>query len=132
MECLVQLMGVIKEKPQIHSFPDGRECSTLRMCTWKNVKDKDGEWSKKFTWHTVKIYKEHLLKKSSLLVEGSRLKVNGEINYRKWTDNSGIERYSTEILCDKLYLLDKKEEKTLDFANGFQQQPGEIDDEVPF
>jgi single-strand DNA-binding protein len=134
----VQLIGQLGADPEARSFSNGGGVVNLRLATSENWKDKDGNRQERTEWHTVAIFNEGLGRvATSYLRKGSKLYIEGQLQTRKWQDQSGADRYSTEVVVPKfgggLVLLDKREP---DGSQGAPQQPQEfenaLDDDVPF
>lgn len=110
----VQLIGNLGADPESRSFSNGGEVVNLRLATTENWKDKDGNRQEKTEWHTVAIFNENLGKVAkSYLRKGSKVYLEGQLQTRKWQDQTGADRYSTEIVLQKfrgeLVLLDAKQ-----------------------
>jgi single-strand DNA-binding protein len=145
----VILVGNLGADPESRSFSNGGEVVNLRLATSETWKDRDGNRQEKTEWHTVAIFNEHLGKTAkSYLRKGSKVYLEGQLQTRKWQDQSGADRYSTEIVLQKfngaLVLLDSRgaeapEDSGFTERNarhgGDQIRPLEttdLDDDVPF
>jgi single-strand DNA-binding protein len=133
----VQLIGNLAADPESRTFQNGGSVVNLRLATSEGWKDKDGNRQERTEWHQVTIFNEHLGKVASqYLRKGSKVFIEGQLQTRKWQDQSGADRYSTEVVVPKfkgeLILLDKRE---ADGSRGAPQQPSSLDadmDTVPF
>src|ERR1700755_2406614 len=111
----VILVGNLGQDPQSRSFQNGGKVVNLRIATSETWKDKQtGERKEKTEWHTVKIFNEGLANTAErYLRKGSKIYVEGALQTRKWQDQSGADRYSTEIVLQgfdaKLVMLDGRE-----------------------
>jgi single-strand DNA-binding protein len=136
----VSLIGNLGDDPEARSLNNGGEVVNLRVATSETWKDKDGNRQERTEWHRVAIFNEGLGKVAkSYLRKGSKVYIEGALQTRKWQDQSGTDKYSTEIVLQKfrgeLVLLsslgndaiDNKAERTLTDA----RQP-DLDDDVPF
>lgn len=96
----VQLIGNLGADPEIRSTQDGREIATLSVATTESWKDKNtGERKDKTEWHRVVIFSEGLVNVvKNYLKKGSKVYVEGKLQTRKWQDQSGQDKYSTEIV----------------------------------
>ena len=96
----VILVGNLGADPEIRRTQDGRPIANLRVATSENWRDKNtGERREKTEWHRVVIFNEGLCKVAEqYLKEGSKVYIEGALQTRKWTDQSGQEKYSTEIV----------------------------------
>jgi single-strand DNA-binding protein len=133
----VQLIGRLGADPEARSLNNGGEVVNLRLATSESWKDRDGNKQERTEWHQVVIFNEGLGKVAkSYLKKGSQCFIEGALQTRKWQDQSGSDRYSTEIVLQKfrgeLVLLDKRED-----GGGSARQPEpafetDLSDDVPF
>ena len=110
----VILVGNLGADPEARSFSNGCEVVNLRIATSENWKDRDGNRQEKTEWHSVAIFNENLGRVAkNYLRKGSKVYIEGQLQTRKWQDQSGNDRYSTEIVLQKfrgeLVLLDSRE-----------------------
>lgn len=111
----VDLIGNLGADPESRSFANGGEVVNLRIATSETWKDKaTGERKEKTEWHSVAIFGEGLCRVAKqYLHKGSKVFISGKLQTRKWQDQSGNDRYSTEVVLDgfggKLTMLDKAE-----------------------
>ncbi|MBX9683445.1 MAG: single-stranded DNA-binding protein [Hyphomicrobium sp.] len=96
----VILVGNVGKDPEIRRTQDGRPIANLSLATSETWRDKaTGEKKEKTEWHRVVIFSEPLCKVvEQYIKKGSKLYVEGALQTRKWTDQSGAEKYSTEIV----------------------------------
>lgn len=94
------IAGNVGADPEIRSTQAGRQIATLKIATSQSWKDKDsGERKEKTQWHNIVVFNENLVKVVEQYVKkGTRLYVEGEIITRKWQDQSGQDKYTTEIV----------------------------------
>src|SRR4051812_31933822 len=109
----VILVGNLGDDPEARSLNNGGEVVNLRVATSENWKDRDGNRQERTEWHRVVIFNENLGKVAkSYLKKGSKVYLEGQIQTRKWQDQSGADRYSTEIVLQRfrgeLVLLDSR------------------------
>lgn len=109
----VTLIGNLAADPESRSLNNGGTVVNLRMATSEQWKDKDGNRQERTEWHNVVIFNEPLGKvATSYLKKGSKAYIEGSLQTRKWADQSGNDRYSTEIVLQKyrgeLVLLDAR------------------------
>jgi single-strand DNA-binding protein len=158
----VILVGNLGADPESRSFSNGGEVVNLRIATSENWKDRDGNRQERTEWHSVAIFNENLGRVAkNYLRKGSKVYIEGQLQTRKWQDQSGNDRYTTEIVLQKfrgeLVLLDSREgagsgagggrsafggDEYDDFGGGAPQrtqsrpQPAafdtDLDDDVPF
>jgi single-strand DNA-binding protein len=109
----VILVGNLGRDPESRTFQNGGKVVNLRIATSESWKDRaTGERKEKTEWHSVAIFNENLARiAEQYLRKGSKVYIEGQLQTRKWQDNSGQERYSTEIVLQgfngTLTLLDK-------------------------
>ena len=96
----VILVGNLGADPEIRRTQDGRPIANLRIATSETWRDKaTGERKEKTEWHRVVIFNEGLCKiAEQYLKKGSKVYIEGALQTRKWTDQSGVEKYSTEVV----------------------------------
>jgi len=111
----VILVGNLGRDPESRSFQNGGKVVELRIATSESWKDRaSGERKEKTEWHTVKVFSEGLANVAErYLRKGSKVYLEGALQTRKWQDQSGADRYSTEIVLQgfnaTLVLLDRRE-----------------------
>jgi single-strand DNA-binding protein len=120
----VILLGNLGADPEARSLNNGGEVVNFRIATSETWKNKDGERQERTEWHNVVIFNENLGKVAKdYLKKGSKVYVEGQLQTRKWTDQSGNDRYSTEVVLQRfrgeLVLLDKKEGGGRDYDEGY-------------
>lgn len=96
----VILIGNLGKDPEIRRTQDGRPIANLRVATTDTWRDKNsGERREKTEWHSVVIFNENLCKVAEqYLRKGSKVYIEGALQTRKWQDQSGADRYSTEVV----------------------------------
>jgi single-strand DNA-binding protein len=99
----VILVGNLGKDPEIRTLTSGDRVANLSLATSETWRDKSsGERKEKTEWHRVVIFNDNLVKVAeSYLRKGSTVYIEGSLQTRKWTDNSGVEKYSTEIVLQK-------------------------------
>jgi single-strand DNA-binding protein len=110
----VILVGNLGADPESRSLNNGGEVVNIRIATSEQWKDRDGNRQERTEWHNVVIFNENLGRVAkSYLRKGSKVYVEGQLQTRKWTDQSGNDRYTTEIVLQRfrgeLVLLDSRE-----------------------
>ena len=122
----VILIGSVGNDPDIKQTNDGREIINLSLATNESWKDKNtGEKKEKTEWHRIVIFSPNLVSLTKSYVrKGSKLFIEGSLQTRKWTDKSGVEKYTTEIVLQQY-------NGNIQILNRMQQQ--EEDNEIiPF
>lgn len=96
----VILIGNLGQDPEVRSFQNGGKVCNLRIATSENWKDKNtGERQERTEWHSVAIFSEGLANVAErYLRKGSKVYIEGQLQTRKWQDQSGNDRYSTEVV----------------------------------
>lgn len=95
----VILVGNLGRDPEVKSFNNGNRVAELRLATSESWKDKNtGDRKERTEWHTVKIFTEGLVNVAErYLRKGSKIYIEGQLQTRKWQDQAGNDRYSTEV-----------------------------------
>lgn len=112
----VIIIGNLGADPEVRSFQNGGKVCNLRIATSETWKDKNsGERREKTEWHTVAIFQEGLVRiAEQYLKKGSKVYIEGKLQTRKWQDQSGQDRYSTEVVLQgfdgTLTMLDGRSE----------------------
>jgi single-strand DNA-binding protein len=155
----VILVGNLGADPEIKRTQDGRPIANLRIATSESWRDKNtGERKEKTEWHRVVVFNEGLCKVvEQYCQKGQKLYIEGQLQTRKWTDQSGVEKYSTEVILNgygsTLTMLDKPSGDRSDApqTNGYAEATGkqpratspgresgdalrhrDMDDDIPF
>ena len=133
------ILGNVCADPEIRRTQDGRAIANLRMATNEAWRDKNtGERREKAEYHSVVVFTEGLVKVVEQYVKkGAKLYVEGQLQTRKWQDQSGNDRYSTEIVLQgfnavltMLYGANDQSRKT--YRKSKPSLSDEINDDVPF
>lgn len=133
----VIILGRLGRDPEVRTFQNGGKVCNLRIATSETWKDKSsGERKERTEWHTVAIFSEPLARiAEQYLRKGSQVYVEGQLETRKWQDQSGQDRYSTEVVLrpykGELTLIDRAERQPGE--DRAEPQHNDIhEDEVPF
>ena len=109
----VILVGNLGRDPEARQMQDGNSVVNLSLATSESWRDKNtGERREKTEWHRVVIFNERLVDVAQkYLRKGSKIYIEGQLQTRKWTDQSGVEKYSTEVVLQRfrgeLQMLDR-------------------------
>ncbi len=116
----VILIGNLGADPEIRSLTSGDRVANLRIATSESWRDRSsGERKEKTEWHRVVVFNENIVKVcENYLRKGAKVYVEGAIQTRKWTDQAGVEKYSTEVVINKF----KGELTMLDGRGGDAEQ----------
>jgi len=119
----VILVGNLGRDPEIRSTQDGMRIANLAVATSESWRDRvSGERKERTEWHRVAIFNERLTEVAEkYLKKGSKVYIEGALQSRKWTDNSGQERYTTEVVLQRF----RGELTMLDSARGAGGPPTE-------
>jgi single-strand DNA-binding protein len=154
----VILVGNLGADPEVRQTQDGRPIVNLRLATSESWRDKGtGERKERTEWHRVVIFNENLARVAEqFLKKGSKVYIEGQLQTRKWQDQSGQDRYSTEVVLQQyrgeLTMLDGRQRDGMGeseprgggdfgrsgpFSGGGGKSGGssfdkELDDEIPF
>ena len=111
----VILIGNLGRDPEVRTFQNGGKVVNLRIATSENWKDRNtGERKERTEWHSVAIFSEPLARVAEqYLKKGSKVYIEGQLETRKWQDQSGQDRYSTEVVLrpyrSELTMLDGRD-----------------------
>jgi single-strand DNA-binding protein len=134
-------MGHLGRDPEMRYMPDGTANATMSLATSETYKDKAGNKQERTEWHRVVLWGKVAEIAGEYLRKGSMAYIEGRIRTRKWTDKEGQERYTTEIVGDRLQLVGGRRD---DDGHSDPSQPGggggdsmsptaeEFDDDIPF
>lgn len=140
----VTLIGNLGRDPDIRTTQAGSKIANLSLATSESWKDKDGTRQERTEWHRCVVFNEGLVGViERYLRKGSKVYIQGRIETRKWTDQSGAEKYSTEVVLrgfdSKIIMLDGKqtgqESGQSDYGStggGGADYSQDLGDEVPF
>lgn len=142
----VILVGYLGADPEIRRLNSGDQVANFRIATSESWRDRNtGEVHQRTEWHSIVIFNENLVKiAGEYLKKGTRIYIEGKLQTRKWQDQNGIDRYTSEIVLQKykgeIQMLsssnsseDKEED---DMGRRYAAQKGHdtysVDDDVPF
>ena len=146
----VIIMGNLGKDPEIRNFPNGGRVCNFSVATSESWRDKNsGEKQERTQWHNISILSDPLVNIAErFLKKGSKVYLEGQLETRKWQDNSGSDRYSTEIVLrpykGEITLIDNKADSNMSDGSISNNQMDEIqensvspnvddfDDEIPF
>ncbi len=148
----VILVGNVGNEPEIKTFQNGNKVANLSVATSERWKDKETGEPKSLTeWHRVVIFNTILINLAEKYIKkGSKIYIEGQLQTRKWQDNSGVEKYSTEIVLQnyrgEILLLDRQDnndsnissrqnESTSNKLEGDAEKVNiidDLDDDIPF
>lgn len=136
----VILVGNLGRDPEIRAMQSGDKVCNLSVATAERWKDKNsGEMNEKTEWHRVVVFDQKIAEVAErYLAKGSKVYLEGQLQTRKWTDNSGVEKYTTEVVLQRF----RSELVMLDGPKGSQERPvadsapapqaDDLDESIPF
>lgn len=141
----VQIIGHLGKDVDMRYTPDGSAVANFSVATTESWKDKSGDKKSSTEWHRIVFFAKLAEIAGEYLKKGSSVYIEGRLQTRKWSDKEGIERYSTEIIGDKLQMLGKRDNPGEQHAHG-QSGNGsdhggqekrsssfdDLDDDIPF
>ena len=134
----VIIVGNLGNDPELRFTQDGTAIANISVATSESWTEKgSGNKQERTEWHKVVAFKRLAEIMGEYLQKGSKVYVEGSLRTRKWQDQSGNDRYSTEIVCREMQMLDSKSGGNPKPApsNPQPQRPepqGEFDDDIPF
>ncbi len=133
----VILIGNLGKNPEVSYMPNGAAVARITIATTENWKDKDGNKQQKTEWHRVTFYRKLAEIVGEYLKKGRPVYVEGRLETRKWTDKSGADRYTTEIIANEMKMLGSRDKSPSDQQNKSTENPGasgfdDMDDDIPF
>lgn len=139
----VILIGNLGADPETRYLPSGDAVTNIRIATTENWKDKSGDRQEHTEWHRISFFGRLAEIAGEYLKKGSPVYVEGRIRTRKWQDKEGQDRYSTEIVADRMQLLGGRGADgggTRDAGGGDRPAPkkgnagnfDDMDDDIPF
>lgn len=136
----VIIIGNLGADPELRYTPANTAIANMSVATSETWRDKQtGEKKEKTEWHRLVMFNRLAEIAGEYLKKGSKIYVEGRLQTRKWTDNNNIERYSTEIICNELQMLDGKpqgEQRPMGQRPTQEPQRAPVDDDfeddIPF
>ncbi len=143
----VILIGNLGQDPEVRYMPNGNAVANATLATSESWKDKNtGETQEKTEWHRVVFFRRLAEIVGEYLKKGSKVYVEGRLQTRKWQDNNGQDRYTTEIVADQMQMLDSRgggsaafegnrpaqQQQSAPAAAPAPAQDGGFDDDIPF
>ena len=141
----VILIGNLGKDPEVRYMPNGNAVANITLATSESWKDKSsGEQQEKTEWHRIVMFRRLGEIAGEYLKKGSKVYIEGKLQTRKWQDNSGNDRYTTEIVADQMQTLDSRGGSSASFSGESKSAPamapapaaaaagGDFDDDIPF
>ncbi len=115
----VMIIGHLGADPELRYTQSGSPVATLRIATDESYTDRDGNRVERTEWHRVVVFQRAAENCNQFLRKGSLVYVEGRLTTRKWQDQNGQDRYTTEIRADRVQFLDRKNAAPGDDAMGY-------------
>ena len=135
----VILVGRVGKDPEVRYMPNGDAAAKFSLATSEKWKDKSGEQQERTEWHNIVVFRRLAEVVGEYVTKGGLLYVEGKLQTRKWQDKEGGDRYSTEVLADKIDFLSTKGGVERQSSAGSAEpkpssEPGYdgFDDDIPF
>jgi single-strand DNA-binding protein len=101
----VILIGNLGQDPELRSTGGGQSVASLRLATTDRYKDKSGEMQERTEWHTITVWGRDAENVGKFCKKGKQLYIEGRLQTRKWQDKDGKDRYTTEVVAEKVKFL---------------------------
>lgn len=141
----VILVGNLGRDPEVRYMPSGDAIANISVATTDNWKDKNGEKQERTEWHRVAFFGKLAEIVGEYLKKGSQVYVEGRLQTRKWTDKEGHEKYTTEIVADRMQMLGSRSGGAAPSSQSEESSPprqsgppaassefNDLDDDIPF
>lgn len=135
----VILIGNLGQDPKVHTTQSNSIVTQLSVATSHRVKQADGQYADETEWHRVVCFGKTAEVARDYLAKGKQVYIEGRLRTRKFTDKDGVEKYVTEILCETLKLLGRRDDGAQAPApapaparSAPASAPAYTDDDVPF
>ena len=135
----VMLIGNLGKDPEVRFTASGQAVASFSLATSEKFKGKTGEWEERTEWHNITLWGKLAEIAGEYLSKGKTIYVEGRLQTRKWQDKSGNDRYTTDIVGDKMQMLSPKGERSggetssapKSSASSYEEPPFQ-DDDIPF
>ncbi|GBL03616.1 single-stranded DNA-binding protein [Glaciecola sp. KUL10] len=119
----VILVGNLGNDPEVRYMPNGNAVANLSIATSESWKDQQGQPQERTEWHKVTMYRRLAEIAGEYLKKGSQIYLEGKLQTRKWQDQSGNDRYTTEVIADQMQMLGGRNEGgNMGGGGGYQRQ----------
>jgi single-strand DNA-binding protein len=130
---MAQIIGHLGRDPEVRYTPEGTAIANLAVATNETWKDKSGEKQERAEWHRVVLFGKVAEIAGEYLRKGSLVYLQGRLQTRKWQGEDGQDRYTTEIVADRMRMLGGKGDRDTRSAGGKPVEPEPpFDDDIPF
>jgi single-strand DNA-binding protein len=128
----VMLIGNLGKDPEVRFTASGQAVASFSLATSEKFKGKTGEWEERTEWHNITLWGKLAEISGEYLSKGKTIYVEGRLQTRKWQDKSGNDRYTTEIVGDKMQMLSPKGERSGGDSSSSPKNGGANYEEPPF
>lgn len=137
----VMLIGNLGKDPEVRYTASGQAVASFSLATSEKFKGKSGEWEERTEWHNITLWGKLAEIAGEYLSKGKTVYIEGRLQTRKWQDKSGNDRYTTDIVGDKMQMLSAKGERrggetssapAAGGGGGGYEEPPFQDDDIPF
>ncbi len=141
----VMLIGNLGKDPEVRYTTSGTAVASFSLATSEKFKNRNGEWEERTEWHNITLWGRLAEIAGEYLAKGKTVYIEGRLQTRKWQDRDGRDRYTTEIVGDKMQMRGGKgegggrqsggrpaDESGYGAAQGFEEPAFNPDDDIPF
>jgi single-strand DNA-binding protein len=138
----VMLIGNLGKDPEVRYTTSGTAVASFSLATSERFKNKNGEWEEKTEWHNITLWSRLAEIAGEYLAKGKTVYIEGRLQTRKWQDRDGRDRYTTEIVGEKMQMLGAKgdgggrgkapAEQGFGDAPAYEEPSFNPDDDIPF
>ncbi len=141
----VMLIGNLGKDPEVRYTTSGTAVASFSLATSERFKNKTGEWEDRTEWHNITLWGRLAEIAGEYLAKGKTVYIEGRLQTRKWQDRDGRDRYTTEIVGDKMQMLGGKgdasgrqgggrpsDEPAYGASPGYEEPTFNPDDDIPF
>lgn len=122
----VTLIGNLGKDPEVRHLESGSAVGKFSVATNESYQDKAGEWQTITEWHNIVCWRNLAERAERSLKKGSLVYVEGKLTTRKWQDQEGNDKYTTEVVAKTFRLLEKREDSGGGYSNNFPSATDEI------
>lgn len=119
----VMLIGNLGKDPEVRYTTSGQAVASFNLATSEKFKNKSGEWEERTEWHRVTLWGKLAEIAGEYLAKGKTVYIEGRLQTRKWTDRDGNDKYTTEIVGDKMQMLGGKGDGASGGSGGGTRRP---------
>lgn len=136
----VMLIGNLGKDPEVRYTASGQAVASFSLATSEKFKSKSGDWEERTEWHNITLWGKLAEIAGEYLSKGKTVYIEGRLQTRKWQDKNGNDRYTTDIVGDRMQMLSGKGERRSEPSpppaggggGGGYEEPPFQDDDIPF